>query len=145
MATPNLTVKINDRRLKDLSASLAKDLRGVVKTAAFRIERRAKEVPPPIDTGATRNSIHVSMNDGSGSYAAASSAARGAKPGVKLLPESQPGGSDGLSARIGPSTSYAAGLEFGGPHTPARPFMAPSLEAERRPFEGAVANIFKKA
>jgi hypothetical protein len=130
MATPNLTVKINDRRLKDLSASLAKDLRGVVKT---------------IDTGATMNSIHVSMNDGSGSYAAASSAARGAKPGVRLLPESQPGGSDGLSARIGPSTSYAAGLEFGGPHTPARPFMAPSLEAERRPFEGAVANIFKKA
>ena len=145
MPEQNLSIRVQDARLRSLSDSLSKNLKDVVKVAAFNIERRAKEVPPPIDTGATMNSIHVSTNDGGGDYQAAASAARSARPGVDLLPNNPPGGSDGLSARIGPSTSYAAPLEFGGPHMPARPFMTPSLEAERGPFTEAVKQIFEKA
>ena len=145
VSRPVASVVLNKRRLDRLIGEAPGQLRNVIKVSAFNIERRAKETPPPIDTGATTNSIHVVINDGSGDYQAAAAAARGARPGVKLNPENPPPGNDGLSARIGPSTEYALPLELGSRFMPARPFMVPALEAERGPFTAAVGEIFKKA
>jgi hypothetical protein len=48
-----------------------------------------------------------------------------------------------LARRIGPTTDYAAHLEFGTVRMPARPFMIPALEAERRPFIAAVGKLYR--
>ena len=148
MAGVELTaeIRVDTARLDALSEGLQAQLRDVVEVAAFSIERRAKSVPPPIDTGATMNSIHVTMSDGGGDYAAARSAAASLRPGVQQFPEnipSDPGG--GIAANIGPSTAYAYLLEFGTHNMPARPFMIPSLEAERGPLLAAIEYIFTKA
>ena len=145
---PNpLVVTVKAEKLDRLSNRLEDKLRDVVKVAAFNVERRAKEVPPPIDTGATMNSIHVTISGGGGNYSQRAAEARRARPGVNLNPEHQPLGIEraGLVARIGPSTSYAPALEFGSHNMPARPFMSPSLEAERGAFIQAVKHIFREA
>ena len=65
----------------------------------------------PVDTGATKDSIQPEF------------------------------GSQGLSARIGPSTTYAPFLEFGTHRMAARPFMVPALELERGPFIEAIKKV----
>ena len=145
MANSDLEVTVTTDKLDRLSEELNGLLRDVVSVAAFNIERRAKAVPPPIDTGATMNSIHVTIAGGGGDYRASATAAKFLKPGVELLPENRPDGPNGLAARIGPSTAYAPPLEFGTHNMPARPFMTPSFEAERQPFIDAVRDIFRGA
>jgi HK97 gp10 family phage protein len=51
---------------------------------------------------------------------------------------------DGLSARVGPTTEYSPFLEFGTVHMSARPFMIPSLEAERPNLQKGVNQIIGK-
>ncbi|MDP2950166.1 MAG: hypothetical protein Q8P22_11580 [Chloroflexota bacterium] len=145
MAYAPLEVTVTTDKLDKLSDELNGLLQDVVKVAAFSIERRAKAVPPPIDTGATMNSIHVTLAGGGGDYFSSASAARLLKPGIQLLPENHPTGPVGMAARIGPSTAYAPHLEFGTHNMPARPFMTPSFESERQPFIDAVGEIFERA
>ena len=89
-------------------------LQQVVKVAAFNVERHAKEIVH-VDTGATRASIHTSVQD------------------------------DGLAASIGPTTSYARALEFGTHNRQAYPFMRPALEQERQAFQAAIIAALKQA
>mgnify|MGYP001603707216 CR=1 FL=1 len=145
MVNSNLEVTVTTDKLDRLSEELNGLLQDVVMVAAFNIERRAKAVPPPIDTGATMNSIHVTVAGGGGDYGSTRSAALRLRPGAAILPERRPGGPPGLAARIGPSTAYAPPLEFGTHNMPARPFMTPSFEAERQPFIDAIKFIFEKA
>lgn len=145
MAYSTMEVTVVTDKLDRLSEELNGQLKDVVKIAAFSVQRRAREVPPPIDTGATMNSIHVSFAGGDGDYGTTANAAKFLRPGVELIPDNVPRGPEGLAARIGPSTSYAYGLEFGTSKMPARPFMTPSLEAERQPFIDAVKDIFRRA
>lgn len=65
----------------------------------------------PVDTGATRNSIGVDVSDG------------------------------GMSAAVGPTTSYAPYLENGTRRMRARPYMAPSLDAVAPLFAVAIEQI----
>ncbi len=62
MADYSVTVKVEDAKLKALSASLLSQLKDVVAIAAHNIERRGKE-KVPVDTGATRNSIQPEFRD----------------------------------------------------------------------------------
>lgn len=65
----------------------------------------------PVDTGATRNSIGVDVSDG------------------------------GMSAAVGPTTSYAPYLENGTRRMRARPYMAPSLDAVAPTFVTAMEQL----
>ena len=109
----NFNIDIDTKRLDRYVGNLEDDVWDVTMVAAFHVESRAKRVVQ-VDTGATKNSIHVKGNRNS------------------------------LEARIAAGTEYAPDLEFGGPHRRAYPFMVPSLEAERGPYIQSITQVMKR-
>lgn len=93
--------------------------RKVVAKAALDVQREAVEAaqrlfrPPPEGdaTGATANSIGVDFTAG------------------------------GLTATVGPTTSYSVYLEFGTRRMSARPFMGPALDVVEPGFTQAIADL----
>ena len=109
----NITVIVEDARLRQLSAELEHRLENVLDVASHGVERRAKDIviqKDIIDTGATLGSI-------------------------------QPEPAGRLARRIGPSTVYAIFLELGTHRMAARPFMIPALEEERGSLIAAVKDV----
>jgi HK97 gp10 family phage protein len=50
---------------------------------------------------------------------------------------------DALRKTIGPDTPYDAFVEYGTRYMAARPYMTPSAEHERRPFEQAIRELLR--
>lgn len=82
----------------------------VVRKSALDVERIGKQ-RCPVDTGATRESIHTTASAG------------------------------GMSAEIGPTTYYAPFLEWGTRHMEARPFMRPALDDVTPAFVRAMEQV----
>lgn len=106
----SVSVKLDLSGSQQQRATIKARVAQVVAVAAHRIEARQKMLVP-VDTGATKNSIAVTFEDG------------------------------GLVARIGPSTEYSIYIEAGTRHMPARPFVIPALEAEADAFKAAVKHV----
>lgn len=135
------SIQVDLTKLGRLTKELRPRLEDVVAVAAHNIERHAKDLVP-VDTGATKSSIYVNIAGQDSSYSEGASGARSARPGVGITPEVKPEGEKGLAATIGPSTDYALALELGSKGRPARPFLIPSLQAQRGPFMEAVRAVF---
>jgi HK97 gp10 family phage protein len=82
----------------------------LVRASAQRVVATSQQLVP-VDTAATRNSIHATPTDG------------------------------GLGAEIGPTTSYAPYLEFGTVKMAPRAFMGPALDRETPGFIEGAAQI----
>lgn len=81
----------------------------VVRKAAYDVVAGGQQ-RVPVDTGATRNSIHATFwRHG-----------------------------DEFGADIGPTTSYSPYLEFGTSRMPPRPYMGPALDKVSGPFGQAI-------
>lgn len=102
---PTLTADLAAHSIKALGLAGT-----VVRTAAYKVAADAQQLVP-VDTGATKNSIHVTTKAG------------------------------GLEADIGPTTSYAPFLEFGTSRMAPRPYMSPALDRNAEGFTAAVAQI----
>jgi len=113
MASVTGSITIDDKRLRNYIKNKPDEIKDVIKVAAFNIEKDGKQ-RVAVDTGATKNSIFVTFDDG------------------------------GFSASIGPTTEYAPFIEFGTHRMTARPFMIPALESERKPFLDAIAAKLRK-
>lgn len=88
---------------RDLVAKVAGDIADTAKALV------------PVDTGATKNSIGVDVN--------------------------QSGEAGTVSAVVGPTTEYAPHLEFGTVNMQPYPFMGPAAEMHTPTFEAAVAAL----
>lgn len=126
-------------------------LRAVVIKAAHDIEARAKQRitdQRAVDTGATRASIYVRYGGrgagGHDTYYGALAAARVLNPDAEFLEPGMPDVGDGHAAMVGPSTSYAAYIEFGTVHMPARPYLVPALADVSPGFQQAAAAAITK-
>jgi HK97 gp10 family phage protein len=86
-------------------------LQDVLRKSARNVERGGKE-RSPVDTGANRASIQVFEDN------------------IR-----------NLEVVVGPTTEYAAFLEFGTVRMAARPYMTPALEAERPKFLSAIKEV----
>lgn len=90
---------------------VAKAAADVQRTGAATAQQLFKPPPEGASTGATANSIGVDLENG------------------------------GLAASIGPTTSYAAYLEFGTRRMLPRPFMGPALDAVEPSFAAAMGQL----
>ena len=90
---------------------VAKAAADVQRTGAATAQQLFKPPPEGASTGATANSIGVDLENG------------------------------GLAASIGPTTSYAAYLEFGTRRMSPRPFMGPALDAVEPSFTAAMGQL----
>ena len=93
-------------------------LADVVKQSALNVEKRAKEKVTEngsVRTGNMRSSIRINQVD-----------------------------SQGLEIEIGPTMEYAPFVEFGTIYFKGKPFMIPSLKAEKKPFIDAVSQVMDK-
>lgn len=108
---------VDTSQLNQLAADLGKTgckatkkVGQAVRKSALDVERIGKQ-RCPVDTGATRNSIHTSISAG------------------------------GTAAEIGPTTNYAPYLEWGTRRMEARPFMRPALDEVTPGFVRAMEQI----
>lgn len=135
-ASVTLDTRVLDAIIKNLDGNVT----NAVAKAAFAVEGRAK-IKAPVDTGALRASIYVSMKRG-GKGNEAMSAARARRPEAKV--QALPTPHDEHVAYIGPSVEYAQEVEMGGHGRAGRPYLQPALretEAEFRELLGqAVRN-----
>lgn len=124
----NVTIELDTRVLDALIRNLDGNVEEAVQKAAFAIEGRAK-VKSPVDTGANRASIAVSMKR------TPPSVQRFSGVNYVELPTPQ----DNHTAYVGPTTDYAAGLELGTSRRAATPYLLPAVretEAEFRKLLG---------
>src|SRR5690242_13841131 len=93
-----LDTKVLDSIIKALDGNIT----NAVAKAAFAVEGRAK-AKAPVDTGALRASIYVSMKRGSkGNEAMSAARARRPEAGIEALPVPR----DDHTAYVGPSVEY---------------------------------------
>lgn len=108
---------VDTSQLNRLSTDLGRTGVNATRKAAEAVRKSAAEVERasqqrcPVDTGATRNSIHTSISAG------------------------------GTAAEIGPTTNYAPYLEWGTRRMEARPFMRPALDEVTLGFVRAMEQI----
>lgn len=113
------TPRLDDRRLQHLIATMGDQLEDVIEKGGRDIEAAAKSIvieKDIIDTGATLNSI-----------------------------DSRRVAGDRFARAIGPTTDYAIHLELGTHRMPARPFMTPAMEMNRKPINDAILGVFERA
>lgn len=128
-----LDTSILDKLIKDCDGNVSE----AIMKAAFMVEGRAK-IKAPVDTGALRASIYVSMKRGSkGNEAMA--AARARRPEAITTPLPTP--HNELTAYIGPSVSYAQEVEMGGSTRSGTPYLQPAL----RETESDIKKLLKEA
>lgn len=128
----DVTVKSS---IPKLTQDLRSDLSAVIRKGAFDIEGQAK-VAAPVDTGALRASIYVSVQGG-GDYSAAEAAAKASNAKAELFPENAP--SEPLTAHVAVGVSYGAPVEF------KKPFLLPAVERVRGPLLAAIKAVLEKA
>lgn len=131
-----LDTRVLDAIIKNLDGNVT----NAVAKAAFAVEGRAK-VKAPVDTGALRASIYVSMKRGSkGNEAMSAAKARRPEANVAALPTPR----DNHTAYVGPSVEYGQEVEMGSATRSGTPYLRPALretEHEMRELLGkAVRN-----
>lgn len=121
-------VFVETTRLNQLIASIDPDTEKVVKSVAFQIEALAK-IKAPVDTGALRNSIYVSLKTHNVPPTEA----------TEVLPTP----TDNVSAYVGPSVEYAIYQELGTGEMEAQPFLIPALREIERQLEEHFRELVK--
>lgn len=124
-------------KLELLIKALDGNVRDAVAKAAFMVEGRAK-TKAPVDTGALRASIYVSMKRGSKGDEAMS-AARARRPEAIITPLPTP--KDDLTAHVGPSVEYGEAVELGSARRAGTPYLQPAL----RETESDIKKLLSKA
>lgn len=135
--TVTLDTKVLDAIIKNLGGNVEQ----AVAKAAFAIEGRAKR-KAPVDTGALRASIYVSMQGHADRSSQAMAEAHSRRPGVTT--NALPVPRDKQTAFVGPSVEYGQEVELGGATRAGTPYLQPAVretEAEFRKLLGdAVVN-----
>lgn len=143
MARSLVAAKLVFNKLPALAGALAPLASQVVRKTAFDIMTGSQSAAP-VDTGALKNSHYVATHDDSSysrSVADAKAAAAGKRRKVKVLPEVQRPGE--LQAVVAVAVEYAAPVEYGSSRRGATPYLTPAAEAQRKPFEQAMAQVVK--
>lgn len=123
--------------LPDLDAAMHKLAAAAVAKAAFAIEAEAK-AHAPVDTGALKASISA-ITAGEDHSGVNYIVAQAFNPGATLADAPQV--ESDLEAIVAVPMSYAAYLEYGTAHMPARPFLTPAVEAIQPELEQALAEL----
>lgn len=124
------STELDTSKLDSILRNLEGNVADKIAKAGFAVEGRAK-IKVPVDTGATRASIYTSLQSGDRSDdAMADASAR--RPGVELEPLPKP--SDSHTAYVGPTTEYAAELEFGAANRAAQPYLVPAVRETEAEF-----------
>jgi hypothetical protein len=127
-----LDTRVLDRLIKRLNGNVTD---AVAKTA-FAVEGRAK-IKAPVDTGALRASIYVSMKRGSkGNEAMAAARARRPEAIIEGLPVPR----DEHTAYVGPSVEYGASVELGSARRAGTPYLQPAVRETEREFRQFLAD-----
>lgn len=122
MADPSVTIDVSELEkwgadLEAASHRIGADTAKIIRDTATQIHRTARE-RVPVDTGALRDSITITVEGD--------------------------GRSNAMSATIGTSSSYAAYVEYGTAFSRPQPFMAPALDAVRDKFQQALRDAVEK-
>lgn len=133
-----VTVSLN--RFGEIGPKTRRLLRQVADKTAFDIEARAKvRIQSPPKTG------RIYKRKGGVTHQAS---APGQSPATdtgnlasSIFTTSETG--ETIRSEVAVGAEYGAALEFGGARVAARPYLAPSVEDARRPFERAVAAAVK--
>lgn len=126
-----LDTKVLDSLIKHLDGNITE----AVASAAHMVEGRAK-VKAPVDTGALRASIYVSMKRGSkASEAMAAAKARRPDANVNALPEPR----DNFTAHVGPSVEYGQEVEMGSSTRGGTPYLGPALRQTEKDLRDALS------
>lgn len=115
--------KLDITRLNELIKNVPGNVQDAVAKAAFMVEGRAK-VKAPVDTGALRASIYVSMKRQSKGNEAMS-AAKARRPEAITTPLPVP--REDAVAHVGPSVSYGQEVEMGSSRRAGTPYLQPAL------------------
>lgn len=114
-----LDTKVLDALIKNCDG----DVNEAVMKAAFMVEGRAK-AKAPVDTGALRASIYVSMKKGGkGNEAMVAAKARRPEAVVEALPTPK----ENAVAYVGPSVEYGQEVEMGSSTRSGTPYLQPAL------------------
>ena len=117
MTTRVFTDTTNLNRLID---RIPGNKRELVKSIAFQVEALAK-MKAPVDTGALRNSIYVSLLD--------------SHTPPKEATENLPVPDNDVTAFVGPSVEYAIYQELGTSFMEPQPYLLPALREVERQLE----------
>ena len=123
MTTRVFTDTTNLNRLID---RIPGNKRELVKSVAFQVEALAK-MKAPVDTGALRNSIYVSLQD---SHTPPSEAT-----------ETLPIPDNDVTAFIGPSVEYGINQELGTSFMEPQPYLLPALREVEQQLEDFAKDI----
>ncbi len=127
------------------------NVENAVAKAAFAIEGKAK-LKAPVDTGALRASIHVSMKRSSGFDDAKASATQRSqrKNGAGLFKPLKdenfvqlPMPRDDATAYVGPSVEYGASVELGSATRAGTPYLQPAVREVEDDFRKLLASAVK--
>lgn len=117
------TFEFDTKVLDGLIKHVGGNVTEAVAKAAFMVEGRAK-LKVPVDTGALKSSIYVSMKRGSkGNEAMAAAKARRPEAITTPLPVPR----DEHTAHIGPSVEYGQEIEMGSVQRAGRPYLQPAM------------------
>lgn len=129
----HLDTRVLDSLIKNLDGNVGQ----AVAKAAFTVEAKAK-VRAPVDTGALRASIYVSMA-GMNEEAGALAQAQALRPEAQAAPLPVP--RDSQTAHIGPSVEYAEAVELGTSRRSGHPYLQPAF----RETEEDMKNLLRQA
>lgn len=125
-----------------IADELADRVDAVVSKTALDIEADAKQNITDvgaIETGSMKASVYAATPLGS-SYAANTGEARGLNPDAVIL-SPEPHGEHEAVVAVG--VEHGIYNEMGTVRMPPRPFLGPAAEANRRPFERALREVFE--
>lgn len=111
--------------LEEMIRNLDGNTHDAVAQIAFAVEGRAK-INAPVDTGALRASIYVSMKRVEGGDVAMRTAAS-LRPEAVITPLPVP--RDDHTAYVGPSVEYGEPVELGSTRRAGTPYLQPALRA----------------
>lgn len=117
------TVTVDTRKLDNILKHLDGNVAKAVETAAFAVEAQAKQ-RAPVDTGALRASIYVSMRGRS----------RGPERYSDVVYNELPVPESATVAHVGPSVEYGAGVELGTSRRAGTPYLQPAVRGVERDF-----------
>lgn len=135
----NVTTQIDTKKLDAILKHLGGNTTDAVAKAAFTIEGKAK-LRAPVDTGALRASIYVSMKR-TDNASRAMSAARARRPQAEIGPLPVP--RDDHTAYIGPSVSYGQAIELGSVRRSGTPFLQPAVRETEDEFRKLLGKAVK--
>ena len=144
-----MNASVTNNNIPAIISALPNVLSAVLRKSAFDVERAAKDAAP-VDTGALRASIYVSIS-GDSDYAEKSAEAQSLMAGktdkerkeVGILPEVK--SDDELTAVVAVAAAHGAYVEYGTARKGARPFLNPAMDHVRSSFLAAVRQAIEKA